>query len=138
MYFPNDSQLCGLNHSSSIRLKEIGFARYIISATTPFTPDDLFELRADASRVLKRRIPEYEAEYIRRGWKMFSRIDRVYVNERARGELGWEPQHNFINVLDRLKVDGNLLSPLASIIGEKGYHATVFADGPYPVESADR
>jgi len=112
----------------------IGFARYVISATSPFIQEDLLELRSNAPAVLKRRIPEYEAEYIRRGWKMLPSIDRVYVNERARNELGWYPQHNFSNILERLKANENLLSPLAYIIGAKGYHAIKFADGPYPVE----
>ena len=111
----------------------IGFASYIISATTPFSEDDLLELRSDAKAVLKRRLPKYEVEYKRRGWKMFPRIDRVYVNKRARNELGWEPRHNFNNVLDRLKANNKLLSPLAYIIGSKGYHSTAFNDGHYPV-----
>ena len=111
----------------------IGFASYIISATTPFSEDDLLELRSDAKAVLKRRLPKYEVEYKRRGWKMFPRIDRVYVNKRARKELGWEPRHNFNNVLDRLKANNKLLSPLAYIIGSKGYHSTAFNDGHYPV-----
>ena len=121
------------------KARSIGFARYIISATTPFFQDDLAELRFDAAAVLKRRIPDYEVEYGRRGWKMFPQIDRVYVNQRARDELGWRPMHNFRNVLDRLKADENLLSPLTYIIGEKGYHhSTEFVDGPYPVRSADK
>jgi nucleoside-diphosphate-sugar epimerase len=111
----------------------IGFARYIISATTPFSQDDLGALRTNAPSVLKRRIPDYEAEYARRGWKMFSGIDRVYVNERARNELDWQPQHNFSDVLRRLQANEKLLSPLAYQIGTKGYHATTFAEGPYPV-----
>ncbi len=48
----------------------IGFGRYIVSATTPFVRDDLAELRVNAPRVLSRRVPGYEAEYARRGWKM--------------------------------------------------------------------
>src|SRR5262249_22483527 len=46
----------------------IGFGRYIISATTPFLPDDLAGLRTNAPQVVAKRIPEYEAEYERRGW----------------------------------------------------------------------
>lgn len=113
---------------------ELGFGRYIISATTPFTVDDLSELRADAPAVLKRRIPEYAAEYERRGWSMFPSIERVYVNERARRELGWSPRHNFADVLNRISSGGKVLSPLAQTVGAKGYHATRFEDGPYPVE----
>ncbi|PTY07856.1 NAD-dependent epimerase [Opitutaceae bacterium EW11] len=116
------------------RAPAIGFAKYIVSATSPFTRDDLAELRRDAPAVVRRHAPEYEAEYARRGWKMFSEIDRVYVNERARRELGWEPRHDFRSILARLEADGDSRSALARAVGSKGYHAQVFADGPYPVD----
>jgi UDP-glucose 4-epimerase len=112
----------------------IGFARYIISATTPFRRDDLFDLRVDAPSVLKRRVPDYEAVYARLGWKMFPSIDRVYVNERARNELGWYPRYNFRAILDHLKANEDPRSPLSRIIGSKGYHPYEFAEGSYPVE----
>jgi UDP-glucose 4-epimerase len=67
----------------------IGFGRYIISATTPFARDDLHELRKDAPAVVRRYAPSYELEYRRRGWSMLPAIDRVYVNELARVQLGW-------------------------------------------------
>jgi UDP-glucose 4-epimerase len=113
----------------------IGFGRYIISATTPFERADLPDLRANAPAVLKRRVPEYEAEYARRGWKMFPGIDRVYVNERARVELGWRPRYDFRYVLVRLSAGDDPRSPLARAVGSKGYHSRKFAGGPYPVES---
>lgn len=116
------------------RAPHIGFGRYIISATTPFTQADLHELRSDTPAVLKRVVPEYEAEYNRRGWQMFPSIDRVYVNERACTELGWQPRHTFRHVLERLAADKDLLSPLAYAVGSKGYHETTFSDGPYPVD----
>jgi len=111
-----------------------GFGRYIVSATTPFRPEDLAELRIDAPRVLLRRVPAFEDEYARRGWRMFPGIDRVYVNARARAELGWEPRHDFAAVIARLRSGGELASPLARTIGRKGYHAGAFAEGDYPVE----
>ena len=112
----------------------IGFRKYIISATTPFLPEDLPGLRTDAPRVVRRRVPTYGAEYQRRGWKMFPTIDRVYVNERARKELGWEPRFAFAYIIARLRGGEDLRSTLARTIGSKGYHDKVFADGPYPVE----
>jgi nucleoside-diphosphate-sugar epimerase len=111
----------------------LGFGRYIISATTPFTRDDLFELRANAPLVLKRRIPAYETEYARRSWRMFPGIDRVYVNERARQDLGWHPRYDFGSVLDCLKAGVDFRSTLACAVGSKGYHTGKFAEGPYPV-----
>jgi len=100
----------------------IGFGRYIISATTPFTRADLGELRANAPAVVARIFPDFEREYARRGWTMFPSIDRVYVNERARRELGWEPRHDFRRVLDCLKRGEDIRSPLARAVGSKGYH----------------
>jgi nucleoside-diphosphate-sugar epimerase len=99
-----------------------GFARYIVSATTPFTPSDLAELRAAAPAVVRRRVPEYEAEYMRRGWKMVPKIDRVYVNDRARTELGWLPHHDFRSLIRRLEAGEESTSGLARLIGSKGYH----------------
>jgi nucleoside-diphosphate-sugar epimerase len=110
----------------------IGFGRYIISATTPFQPDDLLDLRVNAPEVVRRRVPDYEEEYARRSWKMSPTMDRVYVNARARRDLGWQPRYDFRHVLDLLKAGANLRSPLARAVGSKRYHAHRFADGPYP------
>jgi nucleoside-diphosphate-sugar epimerase len=116
------------------RAPSIGFGRYIISATTPFTPDDLFELRINAPSVVKRTVPDYEPEYARRGWRMFPSIERVYVNARARKELGWHPKYNFVHVLGNLKTGADPRSLLSRLVGSKGYHPGGFAEGPYPVE----
>jgi nucleoside-diphosphate-sugar epimerase len=115
------------------RASAIGFRRYIISATTPFRPEDLPKLRADAPYVVRRRVPTYSAEYARRGWKMFPSIERVYVNDQARNDLGWRPRYNFAAIIDRLIAGQDARSRLARLVGTKGYHAESFATGPYPV-----
>jgi len=115
------------------KAQDLGFGRYIISATTPFTRDDLFDLRVNAPLVLGRRVPDYEAEYARRGWRMFAGIDRVYVNERARNDLGWRPRYDFGYVLERLRAGDDPRSPLSLAVGSKGYHDRKFVEGPYPV-----
>jgi UDP-glucose 4-epimerase len=109
----------------------IGFGRYIISATTPFTPADRAGLGRDAPAVVRRLFPDADAEYARRGWAMFGVIDRVYVNDNARAALGWRPRYDFRTVLDRLKADKDPRSPLARAVGAKGYHAV--PTGPYTV-----
>ena len=116
------------------RAPQIGFGRYIISATTPFGSHDLAQLRGDAPLVVKRHFPAYEDEYVRRGWRMFPGIERVYVNGRARAELGWEPRYDFAYVLGRLREDQDYRSPLAQAVGTKGYHRDSFQDGRYPTE----
>ena len=115
------------------KVESIGFGKYIISATTPFTPGDLALLRTNAPAVVRRLFPGYEEVYAKRGWKMFPGIDRVYVNTLARTELGWQPRHDFADLLSRLAAGGTIQSPLAQIIGCKGYHEEEFTEGPYPV-----
>jgi len=116
------------------RAASIGFNRYIISATTPFTRDDLDELRTNAPAVVARHVPRHREIYAARGWSMFPGIDRVYDNAKARRELGWQPRYDFARILDLIESDGSATSPLARLIGAKGYHAEAFEEGPYPVE----
>jgi UDP-glucose 4-epimerase len=116
------------------RAPALGFGRYIVSSTTPFTPDDLAQLQLDAPAVVRRRVPEYEDVYASRRWAMFPTIDRVYVNDRARTDLGWTPRHDFARFVERLRIGADPRSPLALAVGSKGYHEERFADGPYPVE----
>jgi UDP-glucose 4-epimerase len=113
------------------RAPELGFDRFIVSATTPFTEADLPRLRHDAPGVVARLFPDQPAEYARRGWRMFGELDRVYVNTRAREVLGWRPRYDFRHVLDLLKADADPRSPLARAIGAKGYHEV--STGPYTV-----
>jgi UDP-glucose 4-epimerase len=126
--------VAGAHLAAMEKADAIGFGRYILSATTPLEPEDLVELRANAAAVVKRRVPRYEAIYAAHGWSMFPGIDRVYVNDRARSELGWAPAYDFARVVDLVGANEDPRSPLAKTIGSKGYHATTFAEGPYPVE----
>lgn len=115
------------------RAASIGFGRYIISATTPFNREDLLELRMHAPGVVQRLFPDYAATYASRGWKMFPSLDRVYVNARARQDLGWNPRYDFRTVLNQLIAGEEPGSQLSRVIGSKGYHPQKFAAGPYPV-----
>lgn len=116
------------------RAPEIGFDRYIISATTPFSRDHLDALRHDAPRVVNALFPAYESIFEKRGWRMFAGIDRVYVNEKARSELGWQPTYDFATVLKQIEAGEPIGSALARSVGIKGYHGDAFEDGPYPIE----
>jgi nucleoside-diphosphate-sugar epimerase len=113
-----DAHLCALE-----RAPALGFGRYIVSATTPFARDDLAELRRDAAAVVWRHAPEAEALYAARGWRIFGEIERVYVNARARAELGWAPAYDFAQVVGRVAGGEDWRSPLARAVGAKGYHA---------------
>jgi UDP-glucose 4-epimerase len=117
------------------RAPKIGFGRYVVSATSPFEPRHLAALALDAAGVVRELYPDCEELYAAGGWRLFPRIDRVYVNERARRELGWRPEFDFAHVLHSLRAGQDYRSTLAREIGSKGYHDTVFDDGPYPIVS---
>lgn len=117
------------------RADDIGFGKYIISATTPFRPGDLIELGNDASAVTARYFPDFPEVYRSLGWKMFPTIERVYVNDKARRELGWAPRYDFGTLLKALGNGQEHTSALARQIGIKGYHNEEFKEGPYPVRA---
>src|SRR4051794_17429033 len=104
------------------RAPELGFGRYIISATTPFTREDAPALATDAPAVVGRLFPAYETVFAERGWEMFGAIERVYDNARARRDLGWAPRYDFGHALARLARGQDPRSDLALTVGAKGYH----------------
>ena len=124
-----DAHLCAI-----ARLPELRSGRFIVSATSPFAREHAAQLRGALPDVLRELIPAYEAEYAQRGWHMLPGIDRVYVNQRAREALGWQPRFDFASVLARLRRGDSAFSELARRVGSKGYHAERFEHGPYPVE----
>lgn len=100
----------------------IGYGRFIVSATTPFTRQDCTALGQDAAAVLRQRVPGWEALYARHGWTAPDTLDRVYDNRAAREVLGWQPKVDFAAALARLEATGDLRSPLARAVGKKSYH----------------
>lgn len=95
---------------------------FVVSATTPYSREDLGELGSHAEAVLARRVPEYAAVYERLGWRMFPGIGRVYDNVAARKALSWTPKHDYRSMLARVSDGRPPASDLALAVGEKGYH----------------
>lgn len=111
----------------------IGFGRYIISATPPFSKEDQTHLRHNLPHQLERLYPHYSDIYQSLGWTMFEGIDRIYDNAAARRDLGWQPKYVFSYILDCLEAGRPIRSELATVVGSKGYHSKEFSEGPYPV-----
>lgn len=90
-------------HEQAIeRAPEIGFDKFIITATTPFQESDCAELILNAPTTLKKHYPSYKEIFDKMGWKMFSSLSRVYDNKKAREHLGWWPQYNFSEALEKI------------------------------------
>lgn len=84
------------------RAPQIGFDTFIISALTPFSPDDCEQLMEYAPLVVHHYFPRYREIYARRGWTMFDYIDRVYDSNKAMRRLGFVCQTDFGDILIQL------------------------------------
>jgi len=111
------SHLLGLE-----RAPTLGWGKFIITATTPFQREDLAQLGTDAPSVLAKYFPDYPGIYAGLGWKMLPTLDRVYVNQRARDALGWEPKYGFAQALRSIEAGEDYRSQLTLAVGAKGYH----------------
>jgi UDP-glucose 4-epimerase len=100
----------------------LGFEKFIITATAPFSREDAAQLGVDAPAVIARYFPDFPPVYAALGWKMLPTLDRVYVNEKARRLLGWQPRYDFSRVLANVAAGRDIRSPLAIAVGAKGYH----------------
>lgn len=84
------------------RAPQIGFDTFIISALTPFSPEDCEQLMEYAPLVVHRYFPRYREIYARRGWTMFDYIDRVYDSNKAMRRLGFVCRTDFGDILAQL------------------------------------
>jgi UDP-glucose 4-epimerase len=81
---------------------EMGFDTFIISAWTPFSPDDCEELIIDAPSVVAGYFPQYPEIYRRLGWTIFQSIDRVYDSRKALRRLGFQCRVGFKEKLEEI------------------------------------
>jgi nucleoside-diphosphate-sugar epimerase len=71
------------------------FEIYNISNRSPFSPDQVAELKTGATGLVKRLYEGIEGRYARLGWRLPESIDRVYAIDKAERLLGYDPVHNF-------------------------------------------
>jgi nucleoside-diphosphate-sugar epimerase len=113
------------------RAPHLGFGRYVVSATTPFTRADMAPLRTDAAAVFARRAPFAAAVWNERGWRFPDRLDRVYVNERARRDLGWRPRFDLNAIAARVTRGESVQTPLSHVVGAKEYPGSSYHIGVF-------
>ena len=113
------------------RAPHLGFGRYVVSATTPFNREDMAELRLDAASVFARRSPLAAAVWKERGWRFPERLDRVYVNDRARRELGWRPRFDLNAIAARVANGEPVRTPLSQLVGAKEYPGSQYHLGVF-------
>ena len=108
-------------HVAALRkAKEVGWAKFIISAPTPFRRDD--DLGTDPLRTLERTRPRYVEILQRLNWRM-PRLDRVYDSSKAMKVLDWTPVYTFERALESIDRGKEWRSELSLKVGCRGYHS---------------
>ncbi|ENN87096.1 UDP-glucose 4-epimerase [Rhizobium freirei PRF 81] len=89
-------------HAAALTNSGDQFQRHIISATTPFRPEDCASLASDAASVIRLRAPALGLEFDRRKWPLPQKIDRIYASTSADRALGWRSRFGYEEVLAQL------------------------------------
>jgi nucleoside-diphosphate-sugar epimerase len=115
---------CAEAHVAALtRAAEIGFGVFVVSAPTPFRPEQAAALKQDAAGLIARLYPDAPALFAWRGWRLPERIGRVYDASLAERVLGFRARVDFAAVLDALRTgaplpfahDPDFVSPSASL-----------------------
>lgn len=77
------------------------FEIFNIASTSPFTKADLQALKTNPADAILRLYPHAAEVYRSKGWELPNSIDRVYVIDKARKILGYEPSFDFEYLLNR-------------------------------------
>lgn len=94
-----DARDVASGHLAALTDKGGAFARFILSAATPFLREDCATLAKDAPAVLRARAPALVRAFTRRGWALPQRIDRVYDATCASTQLGWHSRRGWDEVI---------------------------------------
>ncbi|HEY6981586.1 NAD(P)-dependent oxidoreductase [Reyranella sp.] len=97
------------------RAPQLGFDTFIVSALTPFSPEDSEQLMEYAPLVVHRYFPRYREIYARRGWTMFDHIDRVYDSTKAMRRLGFVCSTDFGDILNQLDREDGVVAPASRV-----------------------
>ena len=88
--------------SLSLREKFAQFGAFNISAAPPFIERDCDRLRVAPVEVLRLPVPKLLQAFARRNWLLPERIDRVYVIDKAKSLLAYQPRFGFQELLSEL------------------------------------
>lgn len=78
------------------------FEIFNISSGSPFTRDELVEIKQAPKEVIIEHYPLAEAIYKARGWAFPASIDRVYVSDKARQCFNYQPKYTFDYLLNKV------------------------------------
>lgn len=110
MYRGLDVRDVALAHKLAIGKAFEKFDIFNISAQSIFSKDDLYDLKHNTRKLLQKKIPELIDLFKTNNWQIPESIDRVYVIEKAKKELGYVPRFNIRELLNEELFGGQPLS----------------------------
>ena len=87
-------------HILAMTAEKKGYEVFNISALSPFSRDETYDLLHDAPSVLLRHFPNINKLFAKKGWKLPKSIDRIYSIEKAKKILNYCPSFNFNTLID--------------------------------------
>ncbi|NUO02183.1 MAG: NAD(P)-dependent oxidoreductase [Saprospiraceae bacterium] len=86
-------------HELALKAEMDNFEVFNVSAQSIFNQDDLFDLKNNLHALLNSRIPKLVDFFDKNGWELPTSIDRVYVIEKAKKVLNYQPVFNIDEML---------------------------------------
>jgi UDP-glucose 4-epimerase len=83
----------------ALGIKFTEFEIFNISSGSPFSKSETGWLKHSPKQVILQHYPQAEEIYKAKGWAFPKSIDRVYVCDKAKKQLGYDPQYTFAYLL---------------------------------------
>lgn len=85
----------------ALGIKFADFEIFNISSGSPFNKSETVLLKHSPKQVILQHYPQAEEVYQAKGWVFPQTIDRVYVCDKAKKQLGYDPQYTFAYLLQQ-------------------------------------
>ena len=100
MYRGLDVRDAAKAHELALQAHTDAFEVFNISAQSVFQHSDVFDLKHNLPELLSRRVPKLVELFNKKGWEIPASIDRVYVIEKAREILNYQPAFNIEELIN--------------------------------------
>ena len=107
MYRGVDVRDVATAHKLALEISLNNFELFNVSAETIFNINDIKDLRKNLQNFLKNKYPQIIDFFASQKWEVPEYIDRVYIIDKAKKILGYQPLYNIDYLINQLKGEEN-------------------------------